>query len=940
MSRARSRVYGGTRSVVSCSSPFVLAAWLAIPPGLFAEVDEVIKREPVVVTGSLIPTTELVGATPVDIYTSVDIAKFGSQTVRQFLSTHPSAIGSGNFGESRGNGGDGSAAVSIRGIQGGTLVLINGRRLANPDLNIIPFGAIERIEILKDGASALYGADAQAGVVNIITRKDFTGTEMYAYYGNTTDTDVGQQNYYFVTGVAGEKSSVMVGGGYYEANALFSKDRSRSFGAGTSGSSNPGRMRASGDNPGFTDIRTNLYRTFTIEPDSTILTNPPVGLVFGVAPRGAPGGPAIGDAPSLPFNPAEFHPFINLPPPDGDRFDFPRFTPAIRPSERWNIFGEGTHDLMGEHLQFFTEGVYSRSESFNQLAPTPGFGLFVPASNPYNPFGVDIDNMNYRFLEAGPRTEDVTADFFRFVAGFKGKIADTTWYWETAVLYSEDDRLYRLGGDISASALEAALNDTTAAAFNPFGYAANSPAQVARIVQTLFQSEKSTLASIDAKVGGDLLELPGGAVQTVIGGGHAEQRFNFEVDNATRTGDTVGFNQANPFSGRREYDFVFGELRIPITEKDMNAPLLHAFEVSLAGRIDEYSDFGSTENPKVTFKWQPFEEPVILRGSYGTSFIPPSFGALNFVGQSFPELLNPFTGAFEQPTGGITILGNPDLNPEEGETFTLGAVWSPPGIKGLTVSVDYYKIEIRDRIAQNTQFIIDENFRTGVAATGHTAPFTPAEARAIVDAGRFGPFDPDPNMRLINFDENFFEYLNIDSPFFNLGSVKTDGLDVMVSYEMPTDNIGTFTFTVNGTYVLSFDRQTLPGEPFDDVLGDFIPEEADAFGFGTIPRLRGNLSCFWNYKQFEFGVTANYTHGVRDYALAFDPGQNRDISSIVTVDLQASYNFPYDTRVTVGVLNVADEPPPLAVGAFADNYDRDMHDLRQRFVYGSVTKSF
>jgi iron complex outermembrane receptor protein len=934
--RFMKRTFGRPFGAVPCTIfavTTILMAFQLVAVRTASAAEEVRRLEPVVVTGSLIPTTELVTATPVDIYTSADISKYGSQTVRQFLNTLPSAIGSGNFGETRGNGGDGSAAVSIRGIQGGTLVLINGRRLAqnelfgsgNVDINMIPLGVIERIEVLKDGASALYGADAQAGVINVITKKGFTGTEMYASYGNTVETDVGQQAYYFVTGAATEKSSVMVGGNYYRANSLFSFDRDRSrvdlsdrtsllWLRNTSGTSNPGRLRTSAAN----------------DPDDII---PAAGLVFGAAPRGLPGEPAPGTTPSIPFDPTEFHTFTAA-----DRFPFPIFTPAIRNSERWSIFGEGSHQLFGEHLEFFTEGMFSRSLSHNELAPTPivffGLetetspgGIVIPAENFYNPFGIDMSLVQYRGVELGPRTEDITADFFRFVGGFRGKIADTDYRWETAVLYNEDYRVSRLGGEFSRRALESAVARTDELAFNPFGREANSPAQLALVSQLLFQTSKSILDGIDAQIGGPLFELPGGKLEAVIGGGHYEQRVEFEVDNSTRVGDTVGFNQANPFSGQREFNSAYGEIKIPITGNDFKAPMFESFELSLAGRWDEYSDFGSTENPKVVFRWQPFEEPIVLRGSYGTSFIPPSFGDLNFVGQSFPELFNPFTRAFEQPIGGTTLVGNPNLAPEKGENWTAGAVWKPSFVKGLTLGIEYYRIRITDRVAFNTQFLIDQNFRTGRQRTG-LDPTVLANQEAIVAAGDFA--------ELINFQAGV-GYLDIITPSLNLGGVKTDGLDITASYELPTDNWGKFTLALNGTYVITFDRQVLPGQPFDDVLGDFIPAETDAFGFGTIPRIKGNLSCFWNFKSWELGATANYVHHVRDYALA---GLDREISSIVTVDLQASYTFPWDMRVTLGILNIADQEPPRATGAFADNYDRDTHDLRQRFVYFSVLKRF
>jgi len=191
------------------------------------------QLKPTVVTGSLIPTFETITAAPVDVYTIEAIERSGVDSVQQLIQRLPAISGNASFGDSRGNGGDGSAAVGLRNIPLGTLVLIDGRRVApnqlplagNVDINAIPLAAIDRIEILKDGASAIYGADALAGVVNVILKKDFVGTEFSARYGNTFDTDSGEQTYSFVTGTTTEKASLLIGGSYYKNNALFSNDR-------------------------------------------------------------------------------------------------------------------------------------------------------------------------------------------------------------------------------------------------------------------------------------------------------------------------------------------------------------------------------------------------------------------------------------------------------------------------------------------------------------------------------------------------------------------------------------------------------------------------------------------------------------------------------------------------------------------------------------------
>ena len=862
------------------------------------------KLKPTVVTGSLIPSAETAQPTPVDIISIEQVEKVGAQNLYQLVRTLPGAYGPGNFGDSRGNGGNGTAGIGIRGLNKGTLVLINGRRVApenhgigsgNVDLNLIPLAAIERVDILKDGASAIYGADAQAGVVNIILKKDFKGAEYFASYGNTTETDVGQQNYSFVTGGGTDRSSYMIGGSYYKENALFSKDRERSRANladinNTSGNSNPGRiMEGTFGTPGA--------------------NGRPVGVVY----NGAPG--------TFPTSPSQFRDYN----PSTDRFPFPNYTPAVPPVERYSIFGNGNYDIFGKGLTFFTETMYTHSWFQNQLAPTPvafqSFGITISSNNPYNPFGRDIPTARYRFLEIGPRTDTFVGDIFRIVNGAKGQIADTTWNWETAFSYSLDQRREIEGGDVNETALDNQVNLTTPDAFNPFGNRANTPSQFSSLVQQNLILSDSSNFGVDGHVGGDVFDLKSGAIKTVIGASHYEERVTFTPDSTIKNNQSVGFNGNLPYNYGRDFNSAFGELRLPVFGEDMTLPVFHSFEVKAAGRVDDYSDFGTTWNPKVSFRWEPFDESVVLRGSWGTSFRAPDFVSLAAKGQSFPEVLNPYTGIFEQPAAGVLDLPNPKLKPEEAENWSAGVVWSPEFVKGLSVSVDYYRIDIANWIGQSTQFIIDENNRTG----GPTNPASRFYTNVV------NSFDP---------ATGGYDNAPIIVPAFNLHRILTDGLDIEANYKVPTDAFGTFHFRVGATYVLTYEQQTSASARPRDRLGDF---SIDEIGFQSVPRLRGNGSLFWNFKSFEFGVTANYTAGMKDDPLA----ATRRIADFLSWDLQASYvveNRKYDwinnTKFTIGVLNVADDPPPRVEAAFADKYDRDLHDLRQRFIYASLSKKF
>ena len=269
----------------------------------------------------------------------------------------------------------------------------------------------------------------------------------------------------------------------------------------------------------------------------------------------------------------------------------------------------------------------------------------------------------------------------------------------------------------------------------------------------------------------------------------------------------------------------------------------------------------------------------------------------------------------------MLYLPNPHLKPETANNWTGGIVWSPKFVKGLTVSVDYYRIDIDNWIGQSTQFIIDENLRTG-------GPTNPA---SLFYTNVAASFDPATGL---------YDNAPISVPAFNLHNIFTDGIDIEANYIYPTEAFGSFTFKVQGNYILTYEQQTGPASPKRDRLGDF---SADEIGFESIPRLKGSASLFWDYKlfdhMFEIGATANYISGMIDDHLATGAATHR-IPSFLSFDLQSSYFLPYDVKLTVGVLNVTDEPPPRIEAAFADKYDRDLYDLRQRFWYVSVEKKF
>lgn len=906
---------------------------------------------PMLITGSLIPTTDIVGLTPVDVFSQVEIQKFGAATVTEVVRRLPAAVGGGNFNESRGNGGDGSARVALRGIPEGTLVLVNGRRVApvafaesEVDLNMIPIAAIERIEVLKDGASAVYGSDAIAGVVNVILRKEFEGVELMAYYGNTTERDAAKQQYSFTSGTVSEKGSFVVGGNYYKANSLFSQDRERSRVNVTSRDEEYlAQVRTSISNPGRFRVPNNARGGGQLYNPSAAADS----LQHVSVNKGAVPDPATGK-----FSTADYHlsdatistidqsladPSLEVFP--FDKFPFPSYTPAIRPAERWSIFGNGNYKLIEDTLDFFVETSYSHSTSQNQLAPTPmtngsaGFG--IPASNYYNPFGVDVGTWAYRFVELGPRLDSVEKDAFRFVSGLRGRIAETSWSWETAVTYSEEKGTNIEAGDVNRTKLQELAGLGTPDAFNPFGQNGVSAGVVDQVSRTLLTLGKSSLLMVDARVNGELFDLPAGAVALAIGGEHREEEGESLPDDNKRSGDLIGFLGAAPLKGDRTIDAGFAELFIPIVSEDNSIPGIYAFNVRAQGRFEYYSDFGDTFNPGVKFGYNPVDENFTVHFSYSQSFRAPTYSDLYTVSQeNFPEVSDPYSGGFYQIQA--NNRGNPDLVPQEAENLLIGGEWRVKQVPGLKLALDYFRIDRENVPGGSTQFVIDSNARTGGPANAVANPAYDPN-RPIDDTNR--PLMPGANPTpgqfadQITYDPVAGEYINVDVPTLNLSEDTLDGFDIAATYDWKVDRFGTLRFEVQAQYLLTYDQVQTPGTAPVDRLGDF---SADEFGYNSLPRLKGYGSMFWYYKDFEAGFFANYTDGYLDDKLFAD----RAVDSYLTFDIQASYTLPYQVRVTAGCLNVTDAMPPYVAAAFADRYDRDLHDLRQRFWYMQVSKRF
>src|SRR6266699_5634860 len=596
----------------------------------------VAEVERVIVTGSNIPTAEETGPNPVDTYRPSDLEKLGIRSATDLQEFIPQEAG-GTVNLNIGNGGDGTVQFNLRGLlPKETLTLIDGNRVAygslgvagfsgGPDINLIPFSLIDHVDILKDGASAVYGTDAISGVVNFFLLHKFRGLEIGGTYGNTdlgASNDMGQWEAWIKAGTGDDKTDIVVVADFQQTTGgLFSRDRDISsngdfnaFGGFDARSGNfPGHYGGSG---GRRLIPSLFFSEGTPTPHSApnAFTSP-----FYVAPS------ALG----LYFH---FNNIGNRVPGDGDfaAFNFAAFTPALPPSDRQVYYGSFTRDLCDKYLTVFGDFKYARSYFNSSLAAVPftpdpfrnpgatvGLsgpgGISVPIQNPFNPFTVAdatwigpggalipvTTGVRFRGIpDTGIRNENFTYWDQLFDVGLRGEmgwIADyfKTWNWEAGFRYSLNEGQDLSIGEVSQPGLRDALLDTDPrSAFNPFGGVLHQNTGRARqqVYVTLHNSGEFELPIYYATFNGDLFNLPAGPVSFAIGGEYDAPRLTRDRDALNNTFQSIGSVDGQSFRVNRDIWGVYEEVRVPFTSPTWNFPGFYSFEVDFAEREEWYSN--------------------------------------------------------------------------------------------------------------------------------------------------------------------------------------------------------------------------------------------------------------------------------------------------------------------------------------------------------------
>ncbi len=812
----------------------------------------------------------------------------------------------------------GVSGVSLRGLgSGSTLVLVDGRRVVQSgsgnrstdsrqgfvDLNTIPLAMVDRIEVITDGASALYGADAVAGVINIVMKKDWTGGELTtnvhsAFDGGGRERQ-GSFTYGFTSGPIRGNISLQ---GY---DRLPLKASERDFSADQNHTDVVAGYNATTGEPIFgRDFRLNwgypgVIQTALFNETLNGITDPAGNPTrFAIVNPGVTGMPTVNDFTGITANFAS----------GAVRGNTAEFLDLIPESSRWSASGNlnfNINDNVESYATYTisdTRGMFNGQANVSSAATSSGFGNFstvIPAA--FNPFGqnIAVGLVHYEFGSTWQKTQTRAHNA---VLGVRGVIGQSSWQWDSYVGYQKQV-FHQLGRAFNGAAITAALsNPDPAMRLNPFIDARAAGITQADIYETMAVyptlDTESDMRSVDVTADGELFDLPGGTVRMGVGG-FFERNTN-QSFSVNYTAAVTPVRITDMVEGERDSYGVFTELSVPLIGTDNAMPLVRRLELQLAGRYEDRGDAGSTTVPKVGVSWVPVRS-LLLRGSYSQGFRAPALSEYQVAGQVFSaSITDPMRGTIAAPntpapTNGVQVLrgSNPDIEPETSETTYLGLVYEPIWVRGLNFEVNYYETVQKDVIQVLSAQIIANNQSTFGDRITRGAQ-TPDD----ITLNQPGPI------------------IELNQTLINFGKVTNKSLDVVVNYSL-SSWAGNMRIGANASHLLESSRELRPGVEAVDDLGDtFAP-----------PKWRYNVFAFWD--RGPWNASAYFT-----YLSAFSTNQagnlftsSYPIPSQTKLDLNGGYEFreglwggrAKGLRVSFGIGNVLDEEPPFSDTVFGFN---------------------
>jgi iron complex outermembrane receptor protein len=946
-----------------------------------APPSEPTEGEVIVVTGSRI-NDPLGKQAPVLSLSREDLERTGLTSVGDILQQLPVSGGaingkynsSGNFGFPPDGGGIGAGATEADLRYLGSkrvLVLVDGVRWVNgssasgvaaaTDLNTIPLEIVERIEVLEDGASPIYGSDAIAGVINIITRKEFNGVSASAYTGGFNHGDGFNQKYDVSWGATTDKIQMVFGAQYVQQRAVMSGDRSMSStpipgvancAAGCSSATPQGRFS-------FTDPITGQMEDLTLNN--------------GVA---------------NPRYPTDYHDFANA-----DRFNFSPYNYIETPSQRMGAFSQVTYKLTPD-INIRGKASFTNRQSVNQAAPEPLFigpgggsgnrldHISIDATNPYNPFGFTLDaNSNLdvvarRPVEAGPRTFEQTVNTWYVSGGLDGHFnTDDThrFNWDATVVYGVNRADQRRTNAFDSLKLQEALGpayqdvdgtwkcgtlampgDPSCVPFNIFGgQGANGKGTITKemLAFTTFTEHdvsEQTLVDAVANITGNLVKLPAGWLAAAVGVEHRRLSGFYEPDSIVAAGDGADV-PSQPTAGQYSVSEAYAELRAPLVS---GVPGVQLLDINAAGRISDYSFLSAQATGKLGLRWKPMSD-LIFRGSLGQGFRAPSIGELFGSKSRFDATLNdpcsdfnrpevtqatrdrcvalglPADGSYTQLNPQISVAtgGNRDLKPETSTSINVSAAYSPKALQdqswvdSMDFELAYYDIRLDNAISS-----VDAQYQLDRCVSGGDNSYCQGIQR--------------------NAQGTIFAFNN---QLLNIGGINSRGFDLTISYRSPRSDAGRFRATSSSSFLLAYEEKVPSGTGFMTVDQTGKVEGSPEHAF---PRFKSNLALTWLYKQIELTLTTRYINSLTEMCVGFadipntcsNPNPTNDLLSTnklgITVynDLQLVWTPAFDQKLTftAGVNNLFDRDPPNCYSCALNGFNGATYDVPGIFGYVSA----
>ncbi len=899
------------------------------------------------VTGSYIPYSADAPAVPVTKVGLPEIESTGEMDLLEVLrKTVPQFVGNSNIGSSnssiQGGSTNGGSRVQLRNVA--TLVLINGRRgVFAPvsavggfdfvDVNSIPVAAVESIEVLKDGASALYGSDAVSGVVNIILKKDFEGVEVGGRY-RMSPTELGtweERSARVIAGATAGKTSMTVSFEWLKSDPL--KQNERGF-----------SMNQTGKTSAFPGI----FATFEI------VGNSPAGtylLAEGKTP------PLNSDA-TIDQLIAQGIYIRQTSPTFASQFNIAQFVTLQLGNQRRGVTLNLNHDL-ADNIQLFGDLLYSQTDSFLQLAAQPIFGMPFTANNvtdfgigvgltdpdhPTNPLD-DYAYVRNRFVDF-PRRYFNETQTLRGMFGARGQIGEN-YTWEAAGNLNRAGQMYRNENVINRVAFSNAID---AGLINMFARV-QDPANLAQanIFGTAYSKNVSTLNSFDARLIGQVPDvISAGPIGFAVGIETRRETLSAAPDAGSFTildpdnpqyGAPSAWDGATTndrFSVKRWVDSLFAEVRLPIFGRSQNVRGFHVMDLDLAVRQDKYSDSDDPVVPKASLRWMPVDDQFVIRATYSESFSAPSLFSLfgpsgvgfsdqivdfEFLDGSINELDQAHLRVLTSAPAVSQGFADQPLQPEESTNYNLGFIYSPRAVKGLSFEVNYFKIK-QDNIAGSiSEFEILQDVELEGASSKYASRV------------RIGAFNGTPitSPGQISETYNAFQTLSpiyISSFSENFVSATQDGVDLAINYDFDIESLGRFNVGLTGTWINEFSVDGGDGD-VDEYVG--TTNGQSALNGGTIPRWQAMASLRYQRGNWQSGLNAFHIPSLTDTTAdegETDVTRDRNVEAWTRVDGFLAYDFRgrsgfmshFDgMKIRIGASNIFDEQPPQSASSWTDH---------------------